>query len=482
MKIDSGKKKIVFLFGAGAEGAGNYGMPTGIEYTKQVMRANEALQGYKESLKQYFKCGERSSYFNNTYSYRQDSLDGTEKIMRRLLIKMSCNKTCYVERHREILSVILSEDDISEINDYWRDDKSFTNLERTPDKKSKNEYIRLFNGLLNDDFKIDENNKDLKYKQIIELFNLQDDQDNEEEDKNTKYAIGTAGIMDGYFHTIVDPHKYGPVKFSKVFNYYWACYFVLIKKVLLFISKNPEPESIDIDKYLEISEKEKKLIYSKVLQDIQEVTQRIYEAKIPVDNTYYDLIREKLDENADDMECEGVLTTNYYKFCERVCCDKDKIAYLNGELRYFEYPELLEIYDFTDKNHSDQYTEKRLFFPFLFGTSYVKPIVDDIQIQAFSKMKHMLKETNVLVILGFNINEDDNHINSYLHNYIKEPDKQLIWISDKDDEVRMKDLCSKLRLYGSYEDRIKLISYNSTSGIKTNKEVVDEIFRYISQL
>lgn len=97
-------------------------------------------------------------------------------------------------------------------------------------------------------------------------------------------------------------------------------------------------------------------------------------------------------------------------------------------------------------------------------------------------MKHMLKETDVLVILGFNINEDDNHINSYLHNYIKEPDKQLIWISDKDDEVRMKDLCSKLRLYGSYEDRIKLISYNSTSGIKTNKEVVDEIFRYISQL
>ena len=46
--------------------------------------------------------------------------------------------------------------------------------------------------------------------------------------------IGVAGSLDSYFHTIIDPYKYSVVRFSKIFNYYWACYFAILQDVLVF--------------------------------------------------------------------------------------------------------------------------------------------------------------------------------------------------------------------------------------------------------
>ena len=47
--------------------------------------------------------------------------------------------------------------------------------------------------------------------------------------------IGMAGSLDSYFHTIIDPYKYSVIRFSKIFNYYWACYFSILHDVIVFL-------------------------------------------------------------------------------------------------------------------------------------------------------------------------------------------------------------------------------------------------------
>ncbi len=87
---------------------------------------------------------------------------------------------------------------------------------------------------------------------------------------------------------------------------------------------------------------------------------------------------------------------------------------LNGQLKLFEIPETLEVIDITQENLPND----KLYFPFIFGQSYTKPIVSHHQIKAFQMMKDTLDESNILVILGYNINEDDNHVNAYLRDFI----------------------------------------------------------------
>ena len=78
----------------------------------------------------------------------------------------------------------------------------------------------------------------------------------------------------------------------------------------------------------------------------------------------------------------------------------------------------MEVKDASIENASD-FTGEKLFFPFIFGQSLIKPIVSDIQIDAFTEFKSLLNKTDILVVLGYNINEDDNHINALLHKYAK---------------------------------------------------------------
>ena len=74
----------------------------------------------------------------------------------------------------------------------------------------------------------------------------------------------------------------------------------------------------------------------------------------------------------------------------------------------------MEVVDLTD----DNIDASTFHFPFLFGQSLVKPIINKRQIDEFYELKKVLDTAEILVIFGFNINEDDNHINSFLHDFV----------------------------------------------------------------
>lgn len=127
----------------------------------------------------------------------------------------------------------------------------------------------------------------------------------------------------------------------------------------------------------------------------------------------------------ENIECVGTITTNYYSFCSKI---SNNTVYLNGQLKLFECPELLEVVDVSKDNIDDHVFR----FPFLFGQSLVKPIIHLQQIEEFHRFNKILNDTDILVVFGFNINEDDNHINAFLHDFVKH--KKILIVTDQKSE------------------------------------------------
>ena len=65
------------------------------------------------------------------------------------------------------------------------------------------------------------------------------------------------------------------------------------------------------------------------------------------------------------------------------------------------------------------------------------------------------------MVLGFNINEDDNHINAFLHDYVKKG-KKLIIVSDNEHfDVTRKLKCSESEVSVckvTYGDNVEVVS------------------------
>ena len=286
--------------------------------------------------------------------------------------------------------------------------------------------------------------------------------------------VNYAGILDKYFYTINNPVKYGPGKFSKLVNYYWACYFCIVQKIVENFDKKDE-----LNKYKNSAE----IDYGKIVNNLPDFTKKLYglnqeSSKLKnsqIENSYYYLINQKL-ENQKYVN-QGILTTNYFNFVEQIKVKENgKYAYLNGRLDYFEIPQLLEVRNLQ----KDNVPSDKLFFPFIFGQSFVKPIVHQKQIEEFAKIPAILENADCLVILGFAINEDDNHVNSYLHDYASQKNKKIIFVSTEEGNEVLESVKTRLRLENS--DNIKIVNVKKNNENYDNKETVAEIFKAIDEI
>ena len=77
----------------------------------------------------------------------------------------------------------------------------------------------------------------------------------------------------------------------------------------------------------------------------------------------------------------------------------------------FESPYEWKVYEAENLSDNDN----RLLFPYLFIQSGVKPIVEKRQIIEYYKMVKAF-QSDKIVVLGYRINCDDNHINGLLRN------------------------------------------------------------------
>lgn len=262
----------------------------------------------------------------------------------------------------------------------------------------------------------------------------------EEIQKRIAKHSNTHGILERLFHTIINPVKYGENRFWKVFNFYWFAYFAITEVLQLKLVKYKKA-------WLSSSQNEN--IYDGILHNLERFTRCIY--KEPWGDTLDDhfYYTKKYYENNEVYTVKGMLTTNYTPLVTITGIPVCKIAFLNGKLNQFEYPYELIIKDFT--KHSRESGD--FYFPFIMAQSALKPIVHPEQIFAYQVAVNVLSESGVLIIIGYNINEDDNHINAIIIDFIRNNDKNKVLFCKYTDGLNVFDrdacheeLIQKLRL------------------------------------
>ena len=179
------------------------------------------------------------------------------------------------------------------------------------------------------------------------------------------------------------------------------------------------------------------------------------------ERTYYQELADK------NIECH-VVTTNYTNIAEDVL-KKEDIIYLHGKLTWFEDYKNLTIYD------CNKFDEKKLaidnqatIFPFILIPSGVKPLICEKQIEEFHRAIDALKQSNLLCVLGYRFNSEDNHINSIIAEWLRREGKRLIYFNFNDDLD-----FSKYELFKNF-NIIKICSNNMKKIIELhNYKIID---------
>ena len=157
---------------------------------------------------------------------------------------------------------------------------------------------------------------------------------------------------------------------------------------------------------------------------------------------------------------------------------KEKVAFINGQLKLFEYPYELTIEDITE-NPLDR---TRFLFPFLMVQSAIKPIIAPAQVIEMQKAYEFLMDSNYLVMIGYGINEDDNHINAFIVDFLRRKnDSQLIYCFYDSKESKISvvedlelDIKNKLRL-DTVSKNIKILKTNGDA-----EKLFDDLKKIIS--
>ena len=504
-------KRIAFLFGAGAEGKDNYNLPNGFEYMKSTILGDK--KDFLKALNSRFTpVSYDKIYFNNTYKHSKYQVKSDRILLRRIILAKLLNNPddCdfFNKGPKDIaneIRLILTDDDINELKE--SDNKGLSQLiyeieqskkksreaaaENQEAKKQEDKKRRDNRDNILDEFLLIAQGRSLGDKinsSLLKALFFNEKSNNKPIDN---FSIGIAGLLDGYFHTIINPQKYGINNFSKVFNYYWSCYFTIVEGIIKHLSANSQLSESLLEYTLKVEHKNIALNHEKILQNIESFTEVLYKNKPEHDTskstlTYYEAISNELKSNV--FECTGVATTNYYPFVEAV--GAKKMLYLNGSLNLLEFPELLEVHDLLKceykllKNRLDS----NIFFPFIFGQSHVKPIVNHHQIKQFYELDNMLKKSDILIILGFNINEDDNHINAFLHDFLMQKNKLIVVVSRnnaKFPEEQAKELNNKLneitnRLKCSDECAQKVKIFSCEYG--DNEKLIIDLFDFLKTI
>ena len=282
-----------------------------------------------------------------------------------------------------------------------------------------------------------------------------------EEDLNKSYKAvkSTYGYMEKYFHTLIDPNKYGQNNFWKIINHYWFAFFSVFTPLYTTL-RNAELSDDHVTNFDPNSED----YYKGILKNLPQIISKFYCKKTDWENIfggecgYY---KRKFYNDINYTVC-GIITTNYTPLVHMTGIEDKDIAFINGELKYFEYPHELIVEDITQMS----VLRYEFSFPFLMVQSAVKPIVAPQQVIEMKKAYDILDKTDYLVMIGYGINADDNHINSFIVDFIrkKENFKLIYCVYDPEsNEENVKDyeaeIKKKLRL-GSDSNKIKILKTN----------------------
>lgn len=225
------------------------------------------------------------------------------------------------------------------------------------------------------------------------------------------------GLIDSKFTTLIAPSILGQEKFWQVVSCYCRAYLTIVQQIL---GRN------DFDAFLNPTKD--------LICEIRRASEKAVK-----EDVYYSVIQ-RLSSSIDI----SVVTTNYTYYCEQLSgLSENEIAYIHGRIGLFESPRDLCVYDVEHDDIGDQ-----IVFPYLFIQSGLKPIVEQHQIKEYTKLVKFMDESEKIIILGYNLNYDDNHINSIIRSGVTSG-KEVVYLSFDDGKMncmKRKDVIEKLKL------------------------------------
>lgn len=231
-------------------------------------------------------------------------------------------------------------------------------------------------------------------------------------DRIINHYTSYMGLIDESFHTLIFPKVLGRDKFWRVVSCYTRAYCYLIGQML-------DKTDLCAEDYYEILSDPNHAIH---IMDS-------FAHKQSSMNSYYKILSAFPNIN--------VITTNYTNLCKYISKrTKEQIAYPHGSFGWFESAMQLTVFDAHDKNLPND-----LLFPYIFIQSGIKPIVEVRQLREYSKVLSYLNEAEVLLIVGYRLNADDNHLNSIIRSFITSGKKIIYFDFDN-----VGDCCIKNRL------------------------------------
>ncbi len=225
-------------------------------------------------------------------------------------------------------------------------------------------------------------------------------------------------FVDSLFNTLRRPKKYNN-EVSKVVKMYYAAYKSIVNSI---IGEDRYNELIDSN--MNITDARSKLYYD-IVSCQEELCNRKRESK----GLYYNIIRDYVKKH--DENDFFVATTNYTCFAEKLISLHHKdIAYMHGRLDLFEDVFTKRIATLID------FSEKDYVFPHIFVQSGIKPIVSSFQIHEMDKAIKAMETCDVLIILGYGINSDDEHITNILRDRIRANGRIICLLYNNNHEER----------------------------------------------
>lgn len=443
--------KISFLFGAGAESAvSSFNIPDGKEFlSKTLFKKNE----------------DYLNMVSEKFDIRKELLIGleTSKIDKNFIKSLLCE---YILIFCEVNNINYNNDESFSISDELNNKLSFSNyIGQDNDDFNKRMYrnssfsddiLYCYNKLLNkigsveyltfQNYIFGENNSKVLSDCLSGL--------NSEYLKKAYKRIKIDNKLDNLFHNLINPLDYNKKDYYKVLYYYWRCLFVIVGSISNKFN-NVENKLTSINDYLQ---------YLIKINDKDCILDMVNSC-----DCYYKCLLDAFNMNDNkNFQITGFVTTNYTPFIESLS-KYSKTYYIHGDL--FKY-EIAKTLDFL--NIDKAIKEKREFFPFIMGMSNLKPIINYKQIKIIYGGFKKINESDVLIIIGYGINENDNHITSMLKEYILKKNKKIIYVTN-DSKVRVLE---KLKLsFVRYKDKLLCIKYDG----KSCKEIIDDVLKKLKE-
>lgn len=417
----SNEKQITFFFGAGAEAV--FKMPLGAQYTLDTILSKRSQM--MSALKVFY--GDRTNAYSSNHVvqhlFSDDSHTFREIVHRAARALWDSENKMDSDSKRVVELSKYDPKDTAAAKTFFEEVKKVfeyvvIDIDKPRDSSKRPQYIKEDGS---------------PYSSLMDKFSYY-------------------GSVEKDFSTIINPKEAGTHRFWRLINYFWSAYFSIIIPVFDLSLKYLNNEEYNKNKY------------AYILTNLDEVVKYIYsdEFRSEIDKKYQSSYYSKLKRAFPNSTA---VTTNYTPFLE--FAEFAETIFLAGKLSQFEIPEELRVIEIG----GNEDIANKFIFPYMSTQAPLKPIVDCVQLKEYSKFINTLGNTDVLVIIGYNINDNDNHINALLRNFlIRKPTNRIVFsqfvkvVDEFDQESTISSVAKKLRITSkATNDQITAIPNHGTT-------------------